>query len=131
MNAGPLRPRLATALVLVGVAVVAVTTLWPLPDQEHATPPWCIVCDVDDVPNFLLNIVLFMPLGVGLRWRGLTSRAVLLLLASLSVGVECLQFQAVPGRDASLGDVVANLLGGWIGLRIARRWRPPPWSARG
>ena len=32
----------------------------------------------------------------------------------------------VPGRTASLTDWIADVVGGLVGLAVARRWRPPP-----
>jgi hypothetical protein len=37
--------------------------------------------------------------------------------------VESLQINVVIGRDASLSDVMANSLGGWIGCELGFRWR--------
>jgi VanZ family protein len=114
-----LPPWIGTLLIVLGVALVALATLWPIPGESHSEPAWCIVCDEDDIPNFVLNIVLFLPLGAGLRFRGVPPAAALVLLAGLTCGVEAAQFRLVPGRDASLGDVIANLLGGLAGSALA------------
>jgi VanZ family protein len=112
--------------VVLGTLLVALLTLWPLPDQRVSSPAWCIVCDADHVPNLVLNVALFLPLGVGLGLRGVPRLAALLLMALLTAGVEALQFHVVAGRDASLGDVLANLVGGALGLRLGRRLAAEP-----
>jgi glycopeptide antibiotics resistance protein len=114
--------RLGTLIVILATGLAAALTLWPLDDTEFSSPPWCVICDADYIPGFLLNMVLFLPLGVGLRLRGVALRRALLWMAALTIGVELLQFNVVPGRDASLGDILANLLGGWAGHRLGQRW---------
>jgi VanZ like family len=74
--------------------------------------------------DVLLNVVLFMPLGFSLRsylgqQRRLTGRAMLGVsfgvCCVLSYAIEVLQ-QFLPGRYPSLVDVLANSLGGALGL---------------
>ncbi|BEH02613.1 hypothetical protein brsh051_18940 [Brooklawnia propionicigenes] len=66
------------------------------------------------------NIVMFIPLGVVLalalpparRWIGFV------VLPLLSAVIECAQFVVLPRRYSSFGDVVANSIGGWIGVSL-------------
>ncbi|MGH7414233.1 MAG: VanZ family protein [Candidatus Rokuibacteriota bacterium] len=83
----------------------------------------------DALRDVLVNVLLFLPFGVGMaataRQRGLRagSQAVLTLAAgvALSLGVESLQ-TFLPSRDPSLRDVAANTGGALLGwLLILRR----------
>jgi VanZ like family len=72
-----------------------------------------------DVQDFLLNIVLFLPLGMSLsgllsqkRWKKLL--LILGICAGLSISVELLQL-FLPGRNPNLLDVISNSLGGILG----------------
>jgi VanZ like family len=80
-----------------------------------------------DIRDFLLNIVLFMPLGLSLnglpsRWKKLG--VALVICMGLSTTVEVLQM-ALPGRNPNLLDIVSNSLGGLLGYRGDRRWSKP------
>jgi hypothetical protein len=74
--------------------------------------------------DFILNVVLFIPLGVLIgAWLGQRTgqgawRAIL-LLAAISVSFEMLQL-FIPGRVTSIDDVTANTLGGALGVLLAR-----------
>jgi hypothetical protein len=79
-------------------------------------------------------VFLFVPLGIGLVLSGLSGKRVLLVVCALSGLIEAAQFLTIPGRDAAIGDVLSNILGGAVGLAVARyatRWlRPPPRLAK-
>jgi hypothetical protein len=68
---------------------------------------------------FALNTVLFVPLGLGLRWLLGNWRAPVHIGATITLVVETLQWRTVPGRHASLGDLLANTLGTLIGAWLA------------
>src|SRR5207245_1171400 len=55
----------------------------------------------------IANLILFIPLGVALTLAGVKPMRVIAAGAVLSFTVEFLQ-QWIPGRDPSLGDIVAN-----------------------
>ncbi len=84
--------------------------------------------------DFLLNILLFVPLGLGLGLAGFSWRRAVVLAALVSFSVELLQMKVIAGRDASLGDVVTNTTGGAVGALLGIYWRrvvqPPPVPAR-
>lgn len=67
------------------------------------------------------NVVMFFPLGLffGLivtgRWWWLAVAAPL----ALSVCIELTQLFLLPERYADISDVIANTLGGWLGLGLA------------
>lgn len=118
----PLRDRkLGLALALAGLAAILTATLTPRPQQAIAsaeTPFSCLVCGDRGMVDVLLNLLLFMPLGFGLRWSGMSLRKVVGLAFLLTATVEFLQFVAVPGRDSSLSDVLTNTLGGTFGALL-------------
>lgn len=106
------------ALAVVGLLGILAATMYPVRTTTEAsrqTPLWCLVCGSDGGVDVLLNVFLFLPFAVGLRLAGVSGRRVVLVSAMLSLCVETIQFVAVPGRDASLSDLLTNTLGGTIG----------------
>jgi len=84
------------------------------------------------------NVVLFIPLGVGLtcfthfflaradhrvklKWKVVQLVTVLLFSLSLSLTVEVLQV-FLPGRTSSISDVVTNTMGGVLGFSLFQIW---------
>ena len=133
----PPRRRLGAVLAGCGLAAILGLTLFPNPGQAvfaARTPLLCIVCGEQGGSDVVLNVLLFMPLGLGLRLLGWSWRRTVLMSASLSFAVEFLQFYVVPGRDASLSDLVTNTTGAAIGGAIApytgRLLAPGPLPAR-
>jgi hypothetical protein len=129
--------RWGARLAAAGALFIGLLTLWPVRgavEQVGATPPWCLVCGDTGTVDALLNLALFVPLGFGLRLAGWPLRRAVLLAASATLLVEILQMKVVPGRDASLGDLVTNTLGGWLGWSLQSVWRrlahPGPREAR-
>jgi hypothetical protein len=82
-----------------------------------------MLCGSEGTADFVLNIALFMPLGVGLWLAGVRPAAAWAVSAAVTVSVEGLQYALIAGRDASLGDLVANALGGGAGYVLATNWR--------
>jgi hypothetical protein len=106
-----------------GLLLIAGTTLIPLPQQTAAaaaTPLGCLVWGEAGGVDVLNNIVLFMPLGLGLSLIGVRTSRVVLLGALLSLTLELLQFTVIPGRDASLSDLLTNSVGSGAGALIGR-----------
>ena len=109
-------------LACAGLFFIAGTTLVPIPQQELAarlTPWWCLICGDHGGQDVINNVLLFIPFALGLRLAGLPSRAVVVTGALVSLSVELLQGSVVPGRDASLSDVLTNTLGSLIGAVVA------------
>lgn len=121
---------------LIGVAVILITilviTLSPTPvdagreDWVAATLQFLYRLGVPgsfgyQQLEFTANIVMFMPLGIftamalarGRYWIGI------LALPLLSILIELLQLQVLPGRTATLSDVIANSIGGILGFTLA------------
>jgi glycopeptide antibiotics resistance protein len=69
------------------------------------------------------NIVLFIPLGVVLRWRftALSVTQVTLVALAVSATIEVLQGVSATGRTANVTDVIMNGLGGLIGA-VSAGW---------
>ncbi len=126
--------RLLIAAVGLGLcgAVVLAATLSPTPiDQgyEGAIERVLSVLHRNGVPGwfgyrwveFTANIAMFVPLGFFLAlvfptrflWLALP------LVPAFSVLLETLQFFVLPARFATINDVVANTIGGWLGVAVA------------
>ncbi|MBI1722501.1 MAG: VanZ family protein [Gemmatimonadetes bacterium] len=91
-------------------------------------PVWCVYCDSRASSDVLLNLILFLPLGVAIALNGWWGRAAFVAAGLLSAGIETAQF-FIPGRDPSLGDVIFNTLGAAAGIAIVRtapHWLNPP-----
>ena len=118
------------SFVTVG-AIVAILFETLLPESGHPFGSHlCLVCGELGGVDSLLNVLLFAPLGVGLALRGINRNWSILMACAVSVAVETAQLLFVPGRDATLGDVVTNTLGAALGFALARHagsWlRPAP-----
>ena len=113
-------PRIAAILSIAALAFIGLMTLLPSGTYEP-TPAFCIVCGSLGGVDFTLNVFLFLPLGLALRW--LTGRwtTTVVIAALTTLTVETLQWRFIPGRDASLGDLIANTLGAMLGAWIAAR----------
>ncbi|HET7603364.1 MAG TPA: VanZ family protein [Gemmatimonadales bacterium] len=129
--------RLALMVAGTALAVIAACTLVPLPRQltESAATPWyCLVCGDQGMVDVLLNVALFVPLGVGLGMLGLRPLRAAATGFLLALAIELLQATLVTGRDASLSDVLTNAggtLAGAILVTLAPGlWRPSVAAAR-
>jgi VanZ like family len=123
----PLTLRWARVAAL---AVILLLTLTP----TQATELWrgwsnCVVCGEDGASDMVLNVLLFLPLGLlfGLRAR---RRWIWLPLAMfLSLGIELTQL-VIPGRYSTLSDVITNTTGAGIGLLLAAALEAEPATRR-
>jgi glycopeptide antibiotics resistance protein len=127
--------RRLTVLLLIGYAVaVAGITLLPIvprPPEYWAGEPWWtmlrwIPFEVD-APSFILNVIMFVPLGILLPvlWPGADAvRRLALRAACASLAIESVQF--VLGvtigsrRTVDVNDLIANTAGALLGLLILR-----------
>lgn len=119
-----------------GLLFVLVLTLWPAPEEakrSQLTPVWCLVCGSIGMQDVLQNLLMLMPFGIGLGLLGWRPARALIVGLALALTVEVLQFTVIPGRDASLSDVVTNTLGTALGALVVSRidWllHPPPRDA--
>jgi VanZ family protein len=109
--------RLARALLFIAVATILVATLTPA-SGEPPLPHACVLCAPDSIADAVSNVLLFAPLGLALAWLGWPLRRAVLAAALLSGFVELMQLWIIPGRDASITDVVTNTIGGCTGFIV-------------
>lgn len=119
----PALPPRRLALVLTGLATLAIAaiTLTPIPaaeEQAAGTPLDCVICGSAGAVDVLYNLLLFVPLGVGLRWLGLRPGRVVLISFLATLSIEAAQLSLVAGRDASLSDLLTNTAGGALGALL-------------
>jgi hypothetical protein len=108
-------------LAVVGMVAIAIATLTPVRDVGAAilTPITCLVCGERGGADVAANLLLFLPLAVGLRLSGHSWLRTVLVAAAVSFTVELLQLRVVPGRDASLSDLLSNTTSAAIGAAMA------------
>lgn len=107
-----------TALLVAWIGVIGWCTLRPAPDQvaEVARLHWyCVVCGDSGAADSLLNILLFLPIGLLLRGRGWPLWRTALAVLGASTAIEVTQGLFLVGRDAAIGDVLSNGSGGVLG----------------
>lgn len=126
-SAGARRRRaLAASLIVGGALLIGALTLPSEPVPARGGPSyslWCLLCGDFGGVDATLNILLFVPFGLGLGLAGMRTRRALLVVVTTTVVVEGLQLMVLRGRDPSLSDVLTNTLGGALGLLLAARWR--------
>ena len=116
------RARAGAAIVAATVVLIAFLTLAPAlsGDQESR---WCIVCGRRVLGDALLNIALFIPLGLGLALLGIPRRRALAVALLATVAIELTQGFLLRGRFASVSDIVTNTAGAFVGHALADHWR--------
>lgn len=110
--------RLGILIGAIGAAIILAATLTPQPGETE-TPILCVVCGSLGGVDAVLNFFLFIPLGVGLGMSGARPRTALGTIFLLSLSIEVTQYFLIAGRDATIGDVITNTLGGSFGFTIA------------
>lgn len=129
-----LQPKWASIIAGIALLVIVLATLTPIagPNEPVQACDW--LCGDFLLLDFILNILLFVPLGLGGRLAGGRGRRVLAAGIVLSLLIELLQLTIVPGRDASVLDWMANSVGTAIGVGLAshaeRLVRPRPKDAK-
>jgi hypothetical protein len=109
-------------LWICGLLFIAVLTLTPQYQATKAPLSLCLLCGDTSVLDAILNVLLFIPFGMGLRLAGMSRRRVFAMGLVTTITVELLQYW-IPGRDSSLGDIVTNSSGAFIGVICADIWR--------
>jgi glycopeptide antibiotics resistance protein len=123
----------ATILFLYGLGVVALTVLpvRPRPAGYWVGEPWWTVIHwtpfVVDAPSFVLNVIMFVPLGVllPLLWPAADGvRRLAVTAASASLTIELTQFviglTVGSRRTVDVNDLIANTAGALLGLLVLR-----------
>jgi len=106
-------------MVLAGLGAVVIAWSTLRPHAAAATSAATACCSAYDI---ILNILLFVPLGVGLALGGLSPRAAMMSGALASVAIEAAQLLWIPGRFASGFDVAANSTGTVLGVLVVLEW---------
>ncbi len=68
--------------------------------------------------DIIYNVVLFLPLGLGLRLAGWKLSRIVLAAAVLSGTIELCQWLWIPSRFSSLADIIANTTGALTGAGL-------------
>lgn len=125
--------HLLALTVLVGyAAIVSLMTLSPTPIDRGYGPSITQFLDTlhrNGVPGwfgydsleFTANVVMFLPLGflIGLAVPRRLSWAALVIVPAISIAIEVSQAVFLAARTASVTDVMANTVGGVIGVAVA------------
>jgi VanZ family protein len=127
----PAKRTIARWAAACSTALILLLTLMPRPGgRPDECGPLDLFCGATAAVDFVLNVALFLPLGLSLAAGGARPRAAGAVALGLSLLVELLQLAAVPGRAPSLRDLLANAAGGLAGAGVGRAWRgiaaPPP-----
>jgi len=117
---------LGLVLTATSFAFIAAMTMVPYPEQVeqvHAVPFSCLVCGEFGGEDVILNVLLFVPFGIGLRLTGLARWKTFGIAVLTTAAVESLQHTVIMGRHASLSDLLTNSTGGGLGIVFADHWR--------
>jgi len=106
--------------------VLAILAATVLPSRNGPVRPFssCFACDFRWLADGVLNVGLFLPLGMAIGWGGKSFWKATLTGAFLSMVVELVQTR-LPGRDPELRDIVTNTLGAALGAALV--YRPRAW----
>lgn len=113
-------------LLILSVAAISLATLVPT-GGSTSSPDFCILCGHRGLSDFLSNIIMFAPFGFALARRGFALRRAALLGLLFTLSIEVAQLDLISGRDANIGDVLANSFGTILGWLVAchRAWWAP------
>ena len=120
--------RLSLRGLSVTCIVILILVLALAPSGDRALRPFSFTFpfDLHGVADDLLNVGLFLPLGLALGWNSRRLAPAIVCGLLLSTAIELIQ-TIVPGRDPSLSDIVFNTLGAGLGALLGRR--PRAWLA--
>lgn len=124
----PFVRRLGAALVVLSLGVSLALTLAPGRGGSSTDSFLCLSCSTVTSADAIRNVLLFAPLGAGAALLGQSPTRAVVTGLLLSAGLEAMQ-SVIPGRTASLRDLVTNGLGaglGALGVGLVRRRRGSP-----
>lgn len=105
--------------LFVAATVVLLLTLVPTAGPASAVPIFCMLCGSYGTSDFLLNVLIFVPLGFFVARMSASSMRAMLAVVSITIAIELLQI-FIPGRYPTFGDIAANTLGGAFGIWVLR-----------
>lgn len=116
--------------VLPAAAVVSVLAaiFWVTLDRPQPPPPgeqlwdWCFMCGQEWGIDFVLNIALFVPLGIVFRLARVPLFPAILGVLATSFVIEVFQL-LIPQRITSIDDLISNSLGGTLGFFLGGHMR--------
>ncbi|HEV8195166.1 MAG TPA: VanZ family protein [Gemmatimonadales bacterium] len=108
--------RAGGVITLLASLAIALLTLRP----SHGPPPTLEGGYL--ATDLLLNIILFFPLGLGLALLGVRPGVAIAIGLVSSTCIELAQLWVIPGRFASVHDVVTNGLGCALATMMMARW---------
>ena len=130
-------PRFGLALAITGAVAAGIATLMPYPAESERVdviPPTCIVCGEMGGTDVAVNLLLLAPLATGLALMGVRTGQVFIMAGLTTLAIETAQIAWIPGRDASLSDLLTNTTGATVTAFVV--WRrglllsPSPAGAR-
>lgn len=110
-------------MLLASIAAIGMATLVPLPSSPRPHDPFCFMCGDLATPDAVLNVLLFMPLGLALALGRVRFVVAFALVIGLTASIEFTQSAFIAGRFGGITDVVTNTLGGWMGFVSGRNVR--------
>lgn len=120
--------RAGIGLVVLSLLAIGAVTLGTSALSAESNPvTWCATCSADWLSDVLANVLLFMPLGVGLALAGSSRVKAFAVIAIATGSIELLQLLVVSGRQPSLIDLLTNLSGGTVGFFSVHQrtvWQP-------
>jgi hypothetical protein len=118
--------RLAPALIAVWAVAVAYMTLRPGTGLGVRLNLVAVIVDgPGSAVDAVLNVFVFVPLGLLLAAAGVRMRVAVPLALAATLGIETVQYITDLGRTADINDIITNTTGaalGWLagrGLRAA------------
>ena len=118
------RARIGAMVTSITITLIGLATLTAGdPLLLEPTGITCLVCGKRGGVDVLLNVLLFIPLGVGLALAGASVRRAALGGLALSLIVESVQYAVLAGRAPSLSDLLTNTAGTAVGALLTWRWR--------
>lgn len=114
--------RIGAGMAALTTLVIAVGTLTPTASSgpDLFPDPYCLICGQFGGTDAFLNTLIFIPLTAGLTLAGMRARWACLAAMAFTIAIESIQVSLIPGRDASLGDLLTNTLGGCLGAWLGR-----------
>ncbi len=113
--------------------LILLLTLVPGPEvtgsPEEQFSILCLICGERGGADGILNILLFLPLGIALMAATGNAIRMVILAVTLSIVIEVLQGM-IPGRYPTLGDVVYNTVGAATGIGLAAITEQLLWPGR-